>query len=100
MEKECFECYYGQCMNPKTNMVPCKLFKKDVLNTDAETCDAFIPYIDLDNDEDIEIITEYHVHHKCPYCGKEDTIYNADCRIYHATYNSSLCSFLSSNQNN
>ena len=78
MCKECFECYYGQCINPKTNIVPCKLLHKDVLNSNAEECEEFIPQIELDSGEDIEIITEYWVHHKCPFCGNEDTLYNAD----------------------
>ena len=77
MCKECFKCHYGQCLDLKTNMVPCKLFSKEVPNSDAEHCEDFIPFISLDNNA-IEIITEYEVHHTCPYCGHEDSIYDAD----------------------
>lgn len=78
MCKECFKCHYGQCLNTKTNKVPCNLLDKDVLNSTAEECEDFIPQIDLDSSEDIKIITEYVVCHKCPFCGNEDTLYGAD----------------------
>ena len=78
MCKECFKCHYGQCLDIKTNKVPCKLLHKDVLNSNAEECEEFIPQIELDSEEDIGIITEYWIHHKCPFCGNEDTIYDAD----------------------
>ena len=78
MCKECFVCHYGQYLNTATNKVFCELLHKDVVNSSAEDCEEFIPRIDLDGDKDIEIISEYYVHHKCPFCGNEDTLYDAD----------------------
>ena len=77
MCKDCFHCHYGQCLDIATNTVPCKLFGSRVPNTNAEACEEFIPHIDLEED-DVEIITSYEVHHTCPFCGEEDSIYDAD----------------------
>ena len=76
MCKDCFHCMHGQCLELETNTVPCKLFGKSVPNNDAEECDAFTAHVELDS-SDVEVITEFQVHHKCPYCGYEDTIYDA-----------------------
>ena len=77
MCKECFHCHYGQRLNTITNKVPCKLFNLDVLNTEAEDCEDFIPTTPLDTD-DIEIVTEYIVHSTCPFCGVENELYDAE----------------------
>ena len=78
MCKECFHCFYGGSLHTDTNKVPCELFNQEVLNEEAKNCIEFIPSVYLDNKEDVETIVEYIVHHKCPFCGKEDEIYDAD----------------------
>lgn len=96
MEKSCMNCAYGGCCFPKyNNVVPCKndnVKKKELLydcrpyrnettkemvveNNTAESCEYFIPHIDIE-DEDIEVEMIVNVTHKCPYCGNEDTEYD------------------------
>ena len=93
MKKNCFNCAFGGSCFPKyNNVVPCrneKVQKKELLydcrpyqnkiekrmvveNNTAETCQYFIPHIDIE-DEDIEVEISINVSHKCPYCGNEDT---------------------------
>lgn len=78
MCRDCFHCHYGICLDKITNKVPCKLKQgEEVLNEEAKDCEEFIPSIALDNDA-VEVITEFNIHHKCPYCGHEDILYNTD----------------------
>lgn len=104
MSKTCFNCVYGGCCYPKYNsVVPCKnekVSKKELLydcrpyenktkkvmvveNNTAETCEYFIPHIDIE-DEDIEVEVSFNISHKCPYCGNEDIEFgegNEDSKI-------------------
>ena len=41
-----------------------------VENDTAESCEYFIPHIDIE-DEDIEVEIIVNVTHKCPYCGNK-----------------------------
>lgn len=78
MNKKCFDCHYGGCLNAKTNLTHCSLFKKYFPDETANGCEDFIPTVELDSEEDIEFVVEYNVHHTCPFCGAEYTLYNAD----------------------
>ena len=92
MNKNCFNCVYGGYCFPKyNNVVTCvndNVKKKELLydcrpyqdkteikmvveNNTAETCEYFIPHIELE-DKDIELEVSVNVSHKCPYCGHED----------------------------
>lgn len=98
MEKKCFDCVYGGCCFPSyNNVVPCKnenVEKKEIQyysssyneeigkemvveNNTAETCEYFIPHLEVD-DEDIELETVVNVTHRCPYCNEEETEYGVD----------------------
>lgn len=75
-ERCCNYCYNCECV--RLGQAYCKVNdNQEVPINTAETCDDFIPCIDLPHYE-IEVLTEYWVHHKCPFCGNEDIIYDAD----------------------
>ena len=91
--KRCINCAYGgSCFLKYNNVVPCtnnNVVKKELIidhkpyrnytttelvveNNTAETCEYFIPHVDID-DEDVEVEVSFNITHKCPYCGNEDT---------------------------
>lgn len=43
-------------------------------NNTAKNCEYFIPHIEIEN-EDIEVVMNINIYHKCPYCGSADVEY-------------------------